>query len=309
MTTLNQHADRTFNTLFNFERQMIPWARSNRSVLARIALMIFAAIFLYTLSYTYYVWRYMDEPDMQQSFVFLSSAVFLSLTAAPMLLDFAVLVASSASIGSDKVFYRWDLMRLALEPDDIVRAKYDVLRLRPSRMLAFNVTTRAILVLLVFVWLAWGGIYEAPGPTYQDLLLGIQEEPLLYLTLTMSVVLLFSLYIVEPLWRSRTMAALGLWISGYVQEVLVAVAITTLAWAGYWFGLFVTLGFYSAGFLGIGYLLGTNGLDILTTDDASLAIYAIVYVLFFILVNWLYPLLVRRFALSRLTKRVAHSDY
>lgn len=304
-----QQLDSPQQTLFHFERQMIPWARTTFSVVSRISLMIFAAVFLFVISYVYYVWRYMDEPDAQQSFSFLTSAVFLSLTVAPMLLDFAVLVAASANIGSDKVFYRWDLMRLALEPKEIVQAKYQALRLRPSRMLAFNITMRAVLVLLIFVWLAWGGLYEPPGPTYLDVRTAISEEPTLYLTILASIIVLFSLYIVEPLWRSRAMVALGLWISGYVQEILVGVAITTLAWASYWIGLFTFLGVSSAAFLGVGALLGENGAGVLTEENASFAIFAIAYVLFFVLLNWIYPLAIRRLALWQLTKRVAQSDY
>lgn len=306
MATLSNQHDTPLQTLFNFERHMIPWARTRTSTRWRLLLMIFAPIFLLCISYAYYVWRYMDEPDVQQSFSFLTGTVFLSLTAAPMLLDFAVLVTASASIGSDKVLYRWDLMRLALEPRDIVRAKYEALKLRPLRMLVINVVARAVLVGLIFIWLAWGGIYEAPGPTYLDVLQGLREDPTFTLTLIMVVICLFSLYIVEPLWRSRAMAALGLWISGYVQELLVAVAITTLAWSLYWISLIVVLVGYSGASLAVGIAL--DRASRLESAEA-LALAVVSYVIGFVLLNWLFPLMVQRLALWRLTKRVARSDY
>lgn len=133
-----------------------------------------------------------------------------------LLLDMLAVGAGLTGISGDVSARRWDLLRLTpLPQSSIVAGKHAVAQLRVWRALAVVVGLRAAAVSALLVsWFVLSG-------------LGMLSDFVL-------VSPLVAVYVLEPIWRVRSLTALGLVISSYLLDRSLAVLTSGLALAAVW---------------------------------------------------------------------------
>lgn len=212
--------------------------RTSRQALAHAALAVIAAwLLLWAASASGY-------GAAQPNYIYQASSnvvfwLLLIALGSGTLLDMQALRAALPSISSEVNARRWELLRLTpLRESSIVSAKHAAAQLRVWRALALVVGLRAATAAL-FMVNVFGLSYVLSGmpPLARNDLAAI---PLILAT----VAVLTVLFVFEPLWRVRTMTALGMVISSYVLDSPLSTLIAAIALLAVWLAqavIFMTL--------------------------------------------------------------------
>lgn len=158
------------------------------------------------------------------------SLLVLGAILAGVALDFNSVQASLNTISGEMAAGRWDLLRLtALREEGIVNAKYAAAQLRGWRLMTIVVSARVsvLTIFLLFILILPYFIYG-----YNSFLRGFFDsliyDPLSTLIGLATFVLTCLVFVLEPLWRMKTMTALGMAVSAQVLNP----ALATLAGIG-----------------------------------------------------------------------------
>jgi hypothetical protein len=157
-----------------------------------------------------------------------------------LLIDFNTLAAAQ-TVGRDLTHGRWQLIALtSMRLNDAVRAKYAAVQLRVWSLVALSMGLRlGVIVLAVFFVFVLPLVYPFGVNPYLVARLGTGPTPMwvsyVPLLLVLSVPAALA-YLLEPLWRVRIVAALGLAIAAGrlppTLALLQGIAVVLLVWAG-----------------------------------------------------------------------------
>jgi len=150
--------------------------------------------------------------------------MMLVVIAAGSLLDLVSLQAAVKTINGEMLAGRWDLLRLtALNERGIVAAKHAGVRLRVWRFTSIVASARLATVVL-WLFAAFIAPYLMTGDNVfvEDLLFGVQEEPVSIVVGVVIAGLTALIYVMEPFWRMQSMTALGMVLSAYIVNIPLA---------------------------------------------------------------------------------------
>lgn len=227
--------------LFKLIRKHSKWAptheiavqRSRHFVLRRVIILVGTWIVwvLLTASNRPYAYSAYTETGLEAiAFVFVIS---LGLS---YLLDMVTVAYTMNSINQEITLGRWDLLRLAMDDEDIISAKYDLARLRTWRLyllmfsIRLSVAVMFVIVVVVISYLETG----------EGFLQGY--DFFLFITQFTILVAIISYLFLEPFWRVKAITAMGVALSARAKSITMsaiygfAILISTWILQGVLFG-------------------------------------------------------------------------
>lgn len=175
-----------------------------------------------------------EEIIYQASSQILGWMAFVSIIVA-FVLDFNCMIASVTLINREMSSGHWNLLRLTnLKPVRIITAKHVIAQERPWRIMAFILSLRTAVILLLFArsLLLVDPYYGGSRTDLQIFLRDLEQEPLVALAGLALLLVILAIYLIEPLWRMRTVTAVGVMISARVGSASRAV-LGGLGWIGF----------------------------------------------------------------------------
>lgn len=166
----------------------------------------------------------------EQGFTFIAFLMLASI-GLDIILDFACLVFALNSIGGEVSAGRWDLLRMTpIIEERIIAAKHGLAQVRAWRVMALVLYTRVAAVALLLLHVFLLPIFTG-GPSPFEVFRYDVFNPLLGL---ITIVIFLAVYVIEPVWRMRAMAAVGIAISARVYNIafafLTAFAVMVVVW-------------------------------------------------------------------------------
>lgn len=197
------------------------------------------------------------------------------------LFDFYTMGVAVNAINGERRALRWDLLHLTPLPmQSIVTAIYDAVQMRLWRLTAFLVGVRAAVV--VAFWLLLFVIN--PVLSRDDMLRDMWRDPLETLLILSWLSVLFWGFMLEPVWRMRSMVALAMGISSRFRRMstalMVAFPLMVLVWVAMLGALWASL--FAVFWVDVGY--GT--VEQVYALFVALFIMSVVYWLFNVVRLW-----------------------
>lgn len=171
---------------------------------------------------------------IEGTYLFVLFLGFASL-AANFVLDFICILASINGISKERNTQHWHLIWLSnLRPYDVVEAKHTLAQLRVWRITSILISIRILVLMLILLQVFFVQNLFDGGSVLMDVLNEFVRNPIESLFGVLAVVILASAYILEPLWRMRTLTALGTAISarisGFANGLLTGFGVIVVVW-------------------------------------------------------------------------------
>ncbi len=226
------------NPVFASELQRVRRLRSARS-LTRYgrAIMIIPTLLLWTW-WLYTVVAFAQASGDQKFAVYyqytsviraLAFSLVIAMPVAALVLDLYCMMVTVNSIGHEMTNGQWDLLRLtSLSANDCIAAKYAVAQVRAWRVLTVEIAVRMLMIILFVISLTfvehydlnfYGRIQLLVWPAIDDYKAMFQSHPTGTLADLAAIVLSILILLIEPLWRMRSLTALGLAISAQIHNL------------------------------------------------------------------------------------------
>jgi hypothetical protein len=222
---LTPHARLSHNPLFALETRRVWWGYSAKA-LAQTSILL-AGVVCATVVAAWLLARLGERYPSRFNNV--SLLLIAATLLASLLLDYRCMTTAVGSINGEVAARRWDLLRLtSLENAQIVAAKYGVAQVRVWRLMALIIGGRIAVALTVGLTEAVLMMTSTEAPARSS------GEIVSVLLGQLVVVVVMTIYVIEPFWRMRTVTALGMAISTRAQQHALSVLVAIGALAALW---------------------------------------------------------------------------
>ncbi|MBZ0277247.1 MAG: hypothetical protein K8I60_13955 [Anaerolineae bacterium] len=221
------HDADTENSFLAYHLRRVRWLGSVEAFTPASLTVVFVTVALAVVFYTLVINGYYSYERMNRSSTAIGLLFFTSV-GLDALLDFATMIVTANAISGELTAGRWDLLRLTLLPAAvIVRVQHISGQLRAWRvaMAVAGARIAVILLTLFHIYLNWSFTGTPPWGYMK-----FSELMLLIVLLGVFCVI----YLLEPFWRLRTLAALGILLSGYFLASLSNVLMRPLVVLAVW---------------------------------------------------------------------------